>query len=111
MIDLALFRVRHFRLVNVATLVFAAAFYGTLLSNILFLQTVWHYTVLRAALGPRPRPVGGGARPPGFEPAGATIGDRPVLGRRGVLRGRGRRLARARPVARTGPPTGCPPRC
>jgi len=56
-IDLALFKVRQFRLVNVATLVFAAAFYGTLLSNILFLQTVWHYSVLRAALATSPGPL------------------------------------------------------
>jgi EmrB/QacA subfamily drug resistance transporter len=56
-VDLALFKVRQFRLVNVATLVFAAAFYGTLLSNILFLQTVWHYSVLRAALATSPGPL------------------------------------------------------
>lgn len=56
-IDLALFRVRRFRLVNAATLVFAAAFYGTLLSNILFLQTVWHYSVLRAALATSTGPL------------------------------------------------------
>jgi len=56
-IDLALFKVRQFRLVNVATLVFAAAFYGTLLSNIIFLQTVWHYSVLRAALATSPGPL------------------------------------------------------
>ena len=56
-IDLALFHVREFRLVNVATLVFAAAFYGTLLSNIIFLQTVWHYSVLRSALANAPGPL------------------------------------------------------
>ena len=56
-IDLALFRVREFRLVNAATLVFAAAFYGTLLSNIIFLQTVWHYSVLRSALANAPGPL------------------------------------------------------
>jgi EmrB/QacA subfamily drug resistance transporter len=56
-IDLALFRVRQFRLVNAATLIFAAAFYGTLLSNIIFLQTVWHYSVLRAALATSPGPL------------------------------------------------------
>ncbi len=55
--DLALFRVRQFRLVNAATLVFGAAFYGTLLSNIIFLQTVWHYSVLRAALATAPSPL------------------------------------------------------
>ena len=56
-IDLTLFHVRQFRLVNAATLVFAAAFYGTLLSNIIFLQTVWHYSVLRAALASSPGPL------------------------------------------------------
>jgi EmrB/QacA subfamily drug resistance transporter len=56
-IDLTLFHVRQFRLVNAATLVFAAAFYGTLLSNIIFLQTVWHYSVLRAALATSPGPL------------------------------------------------------
>jgi EmrB/QacA subfamily drug resistance transporter len=56
-IDLTLFRVRQFRLVNAATLVFAAAFYGTLLSNIIFLQTVWHYSVLRSALASSPGPL------------------------------------------------------
>ena len=56
-IDFALFRVRQFRLVNGATLVFAAAFYGNLLGNIIFLQTVWHYSVLRAALATMPTPV------------------------------------------------------
>lgn len=55
--DLSLFKVPQFRLVNVATLIFAAAFYGTLLANIIFLQTVWHYSVLRAALAASPGPV------------------------------------------------------
>ncbi|MGW7237727.1 MFS transporter [Streptomyces sp. NPDC054804] len=55
--DFALFRVRQFRLVNAATLLFAAAFYGMLLSNIIFLQTVWHYSVLRAALATAPSPL------------------------------------------------------
>ncbi|MDX6353832.1 MAG: hypothetical protein QOF98_735 [Streptomyces sp.] len=55
--DLALFKVRQFRLVNVATLLFASAFYGLLLGNIIFLQTVWHYSVLRAALAGAASPV------------------------------------------------------
>jgi EmrB/QacA subfamily drug resistance transporter len=56
-VDLALCRVRPFREVNAATFVFAAAFYGMLLSNIIFLQTVWHYSVLRAALAVAPSPL------------------------------------------------------
>jgi EmrB/QacA subfamily drug resistance transporter len=56
-IDLALFRVRQFRLVNASVLSFAVAFYGILLGNIVFLQTVWGYSVLRAALANAPGPL------------------------------------------------------
>jgi EmrB/QacA subfamily drug resistance transporter len=56
-VDLALFRVRQFSLVNVASMIFSAAFYGLLLANIIFLQTVWHYSVLRAALATAPGPL------------------------------------------------------
>jgi EmrB/QacA subfamily drug resistance transporter len=56
-LDLALFRIRQFRLINAATLLFATAFYGMLLTNIVFLQTVWHYTVLQAALAVAPGPI------------------------------------------------------
>ena len=79
MIDLALFRVRQFRVVNAATLVFAAAFYGMLLSNTIFLQTAWHYSILRAALGAAPAPlvVVAIARP--ASRLAARIGYRPVL--------------------------------
>jgi Arabinose efflux permease len=55
--DLALFKVRQFRLTNAATLLFATAFYGMLLCNIIFLQTEWHYSVLRAALASAPGPL------------------------------------------------------
>jgi EmrB/QacA subfamily drug resistance transporter len=78
-IDLALFRVRQFRVVNAATLIFAAAFYGMLLSNTIFLQTAWHYSILRAALGAAPAPlvVVAIARP--ASRLAARIGYRPVL--------------------------------
>jgi EmrB/QacA subfamily drug resistance transporter len=56
-VDLALFRVRQFSLVNASSLVFSAAFYGMLLGNIIFLQTVWHYSVIRAALATAPSPL------------------------------------------------------
>ncbi|WP_034216047.1 MFS transporter [Actinoplanes subtropicus] len=56
-LDLALFRVRQYRLINAASLLFAVAFYGLLLANIIFLQTVWHYSVLRAALASAPGPL------------------------------------------------------
>jgi EmrB/QacA subfamily drug resistance transporter len=78
-VDLTLFRVRQFRLVNAATLIFAAAFYGMLLSNTVFLQTAWHYSILRAALGATPAPlvVVAAARPASW--LAARIGPRPVL--------------------------------
>jgi EmrB/QacA subfamily drug resistance transporter len=78
-VDLALFRVRQFRVVNAATLIFAAAFYGMLLSNTIFLQTAWHYSILRAALGAAPAPlvVVAVARP--ASRLAARIGYRPVL--------------------------------
>ena len=49
-LDLSLFREHQFRVVNAATLLFSTAFYGMLLANVIFLQTVWHYSVLRSAL-------------------------------------------------------------
>jgi EmrB/QacA subfamily drug resistance transporter len=78
-VDLALFRIRQFSLVNAATLLFAVAFYGMLLGNTLFLQTVWHYSVLRAALSAAPSPlvVVVTARP--ASRLAARVGYRPVL--------------------------------
>ncbi|MFC1431884.1 MFS transporter [Streptacidiphilus sp. N1-3] len=78
-LDLALFKVRQFRLVNAATLLFATSFYGMLLSNVLFLQTEWHYSVLRSALASAPGPllVTVVARP--ASRLAAAIGYRPVL--------------------------------
>jgi EmrB/QacA subfamily drug resistance transporter len=49
-LDLSLFKEQQFRVINAATLLFATAFYGMLLGNVIFLQTVWHYSVLRSAL-------------------------------------------------------------
>jgi len=77
--DLALFRVRQFRLVNAATMLFATAFYGMLLANVIFSQTVWHYSVVRAALAAAPSPlvVTVLARP--ATKLASRIGHRPVL--------------------------------
>ncbi|MET8560897.1 MFS transporter [Streptomyces flaveolus] len=55
--DLKLFGRPQFRLVSVATLLFAGAFFGALLANIVFLQTVWHYSVLRSAFAITPGPL------------------------------------------------------
>jgi MFS family permease len=56
-LDLGLLRIRQYRMVNAASLLFATAFYGLLLANIVFLQAVWHYSVLKAALASAPGPL------------------------------------------------------
>jgi len=56
-LDLALLRIRQFSVVNAASLLFATAFYGMLLANIVFLQAVWQYSVLKAALASAPGPL------------------------------------------------------
>jgi EmrB/QacA subfamily drug resistance transporter len=55
--NLKLFSDRQFSLVSIANLLFSTAFYGMLLGNVIFLQTVWHYPVLRAALAAVPTPL------------------------------------------------------
>ncbi|HEV2634669.1 MAG TPA: MFS transporter [Actinocrinis sp.] len=77
--DLALFQDRQFRLTNAATLLFASAFYGMLLSNVIFLQTVWHYSVLTAALASVPGPLVVTAIARSTSRIAATVGHRPVL--------------------------------
>ncbi|MDX3852366.1 MFS transporter [Streptomyces sp. AK02-01A] len=77
--DLALFKVREFRLTNAATLLFSTAFYGMLLGNIIFLQTEWHYSVLRAALASAPAPLVVTAIARSTSKLAGSIGHRPVL--------------------------------
>jgi len=50
LIDPALMRIRSFVVGNVATIIAGAGFYAYLLCNILWLQYVWHYSVLVAGL-------------------------------------------------------------
>jgi EmrB/QacA subfamily drug resistance transporter len=56
-LDLALFRAPAFTYAVVATLLFFAGFAALLLSGVLFLTHVWHYSVLRAGLALAPGPV------------------------------------------------------
>jgi EmrB/QacA subfamily drug resistance transporter len=77
--DLSLFKVRQFSLTNLASLVFATAFYGMLLGNVLFLQTVWHYSVLTAALASAPSPLVVTALARSSTRLAGRIGHRPVL--------------------------------
>jgi len=83
--DLALFAVRQFRLTNAATLLFSTAFYGMLLGNVIFLQTEWHYSVLRAALSAAPTPLVVTAVARSASKLAGRIGPRPVLLAGGVI--------------------------
>ena len=56
-LDLHLFTSRTFSVANGAMLLYAVGFFGMLLGNILFLQGVWHYTVLDAGLAVTPGPL------------------------------------------------------
>jgi EmrB/QacA subfamily drug resistance transporter len=57
LLDLSLFRIRTFSVANLAAFVFSVSFYGQVLVGMLFLTSVWHYTLLAAALAITPTPV------------------------------------------------------
>ncbi len=52
-----LFRHRSFRLGNLGTLLFAAAFFSLILGNVVFLTSIWGYTVLQAGAATLPGPT------------------------------------------------------
>ena len=56
-LDLTLFRSRSFTVANTAALLYSMGFFAMLLGNILFLTSVWHYTILRAGLAVTPGPL------------------------------------------------------
>jgi EmrB/QacA subfamily drug resistance transporter len=56
-VEPALFAHRSFSLGNLGTLLFAAAFFSLILGNVLFLTTVWGYSILSAGLAALPGPA------------------------------------------------------
>jgi EmrB/QacA subfamily drug resistance transporter len=56
-VEPALMRIRSFRLGNLGTFLFAVAFFSQILGNILFLTSVWGYSVLSAGLAVVPGPL------------------------------------------------------
>jgi EmrB/QacA subfamily drug resistance transporter len=56
-VEPALFRHRSFRLGNFGTLLFAAAFFSLILGNVVFLTSIWGYTVLQAGAATLPGPA------------------------------------------------------
>jgi MFS family permease len=67
-IELSLFRVRSFSVANIGSFVFATAFFALLLCNVLFLTSVWHYSILEAGIALTPGPL--------MAAVGAPIGGR-----------------------------------
>jgi len=56
-VEPALFAERSFRVGNLGTLLFAAAFFSLILGNVLFLTGVWGYSLLNAGLATLPGPA------------------------------------------------------
>ena len=56
-LDLRLFRSRSFSAANAATFLYAMGFFAMLLGNILFLTSVWHFSILLAGLAVTPGPL------------------------------------------------------
>ncbi|HVB50377.1 MAG TPA: DHA2 family efflux MFS transporter permease subunit [Acidimicrobiales bacterium] len=56
-LDLQLFKARSFSVANSAVLLYAMGFFAMLLGNILFLTSVWHYSILDAGLAVTPGPL------------------------------------------------------
>jgi EmrB/QacA subfamily drug resistance transporter len=56
-VEPALFVHRSFRAGNLGTLLFAAAFFSLILGNVLFLTSIWGYTVLQAGAATLPGPA------------------------------------------------------
>jgi EmrB/QacA subfamily drug resistance transporter len=56
-LDLRMFATRTFSVANAASLLYAMGFFAMLLGNILFLTSVWHYSILRAGLAVTPGPL------------------------------------------------------
>ena len=52
-----LFAHRSFRIGNLGTLLFSAAFFSIVLGNVVFLTSIWGYTVLQAGLATLPGPA------------------------------------------------------
>ena len=56
-VELSLFRVRSFAVACVGVGIFSLGFYALLLSGILFLTGVWHYSILKAGFAVTPGPL------------------------------------------------------
>jgi EmrB/QacA subfamily drug resistance transporter len=79
LIHLDMFRVRDFRWAASATLVFAIGFNAMFLGNVLFLTTVWHYSILQAGLALCVGPAIVALSAPFFGKLAGRVGQRALL--------------------------------
>lgn len=77
--DVDLFASRNFRWANAATLVFGTAFAAMFLSSVLFLTTVWNWSILKAGFGIAPGPLIVAVLAPWVGRLAGRIGQRPLL--------------------------------
>jgi MFS family permease len=78
-LHLGLFHNRDFRWANIAALVFAIGFNAMFLSNVLFLTTVWKYSILRAGIAIAFGPAIVALTAPRFGRLAGRIGQRALL--------------------------------
>jgi NTE family protein len=86
-IDPGLLRIRNLRAANALTVITAAGFYGYTLANVLFLTSVWHYSVLEAGLALTPGPLVTAAVAGPASKLVLRVGYRPVLVAGGLVWG------------------------
>lgn len=80
-LELSILRVRAFALSSLSAALFFAAFAAMLLSNVLFLTNVWHYSAIKAGLLLTPGPLAAAA----FAPLSGRLAGRIGVGRVGAL--------------------------
>jgi NTE family protein len=84
-VDASLFTNRTFAVANTISVIGAAGFFGYTLLNVLFLTSVWDYTVLQAGLAITPGPFVAAAIAGPFSRLALRIGYRPVVVAGGLI--------------------------
>ncbi|MBO0981230.1 MFS transporter [Microbacterium sp. SD291] len=78
-LDLAMMRNRSFLVANIATLVAGVGFFSYMLTNVLWLQYVWQYSVIEAGLALVPGALVAAVSAAALEPLAARIGYRWII--------------------------------
>lgn len=78
-LDLTLFESQSFRWANAAMLMYATGFSAMFLSNVLFLTSVWHYSILRAGMAISVGPLIVAVTAPLFGKLAGRVGQRRLL--------------------------------